>query len=200
MLLRHVPGLLTQPRTEWEAIAAESTSVVDCLRSYVLILAAIPPIAGLLGTTLVGWQFSEGEVTRLTFRSALNISIAYYLAIVVAVLTIGKLVHWMSQTYGADQPLSRCIALAAYTATPLLLVGIVQIYPVLWLNYVIGLPVLAYTVYLFYSGVPIMMQIPTERAFLFASAVLAVGLVALVGLLAATVMLWGIGIGPTFTG
>ncbi len=58
---------------------------------------------------------------------------------------------------------------------------------------------LAYTVYLFYSGVPIMMQIPTERAFLFASAVMAVGLVALVGLLAATVMLWGIGIGPTFT-
>ena len=41
--------------------------------------------------------------------------------------------------------------------------------------------------------------VPTERAFLFASAVMAVGLVALVGLLAATVMLWGIGIGPTFT-
>lgn len=199
MLLRHIRGLLTQPKTEWEAIATEQTAVVDLFRSYIAILAAIPPIAGLLGTTLVGWQVGEGEVIKLTFRSALNIAIAYYLAILVAVFTIGKLIHWMAQTYGATQPLGRCLALAAYSATPLFLVGIVQIYPIIWINYVIGLPVLAYTVYLFYSGVPVMMEVPTERGFLFASAVLAVGLVALVGLLAATVVLWGIGVAPSFT-
>ena len=43
-----------------------------------------------------------------------------------------------------------------------------------------------------------MMGVPKERGFLFASAVLAVGLVMLVGVLAATVILWGAGIGPVF--
>jgi hypothetical protein len=47
--------------------------------------------------------------------------------------------------------------------------------------------------------VPIVMGISAERGFLFSSAVLAVGLVALVGLLASTVVLWSYGLGPSFT-
>jgi len=43
------------------------------------------------------------------------------------------------------------------------------------------------------------MEIPEERGFLFASAVLAVGLVALVAVLAITAILWGSGFGPVFT-
>jgi hypothetical protein len=69
----------------------------------------------------------------------------------------------------------------------------------LWLNLVIGIPILGYTVYLFYAGVPIMMEIPKERGFLFSSAVVAFGLVALVALLAVTVILWGMGFEPVIT-
>ena len=64
---------------------------------------------------------------------------------------------------------------------------------------VVGIPALAYTVYLLYTGVPIMMGISEERGFLFSSAVLAVGLVAFVALLAITALLWGMGLEPTFT-
>ena len=71
----------------------------------------------------------------------------------------------MSRTYGGEQPLERCLALISYTATPMFLVGIVQFYPVIWLNYVVGLPVLAYTVYRLYIGTPIMMRIPGEQGF-----------------------------------
>ena len=42
------------------------------------------------------------------------------------------------------------------------------------------------------------MEVPGERAFLFACAVLAFGLVALVALLAVTVLLWSSGLGPAF--
>ena len=105
----------------------------------------------------------------------------------------------MAKTYGADQPLSQCVVLASYTATPLFLIGVFQLYPILWLNLVLGLPVLAYTIYLFYSGVPIVMEISEERAFLFSSAVLAFGLVTLVAMLAVTAILWGFGFAPQFT-
>jgi hypothetical protein len=44
----------------------------------------------------------------------------------------------------------------------------------IWLNFVLGLPALAYMVYLLYTGVPVMMEIFEERGFLFSSAVLAV--------------------------
>jgi hypothetical protein len=108
------------------------------------------------------------------------------------------MIHWMGKTYGTEQPLPRCMSLAAYVATPMFFVGIFEIMPILWLNFVLGLPALAYTVYLLYTGVPVMMEISEERGFLFSSAVLAVGLVTLVTVLAATAILWGSGFAPQF--
>jgi hypothetical protein len=199
MFLSHVWGMFAHPEREWKAIREENCTVTQCYCSHVLLLALIPAIAGYIGTTQVGWQVGARETVRLTPESALSIAVLFYLTMLVAVLTIGKLIHWMGRTYGASQPLPQCIALAAYAATPLFLTGAMLLYPVLWVNLLIGLAALAYTVYLLYTGVPIVMGISPERGFLFSSAVLAVGLVMLVGVLAASVILWGVGIGPVFT-
>ena len=201
MLLNHVWGLFAHPEDEWKTIRKERCTVTRCYCSHVLILAAIPALAGYFGTTQVGWDVPGGrEVHTLTRQSALQIAILFYFAMLVAVVTVGALIHWMGKTYGSKQPLSQCIVLASYTATPLFLIGVMLLYPLLWLNMLIGLPALAYTVYLLYTGVPVMMGISRERGFLFASAVLAVGLVMLVGLLVTTVILWDLGIGPMFAG
>lgn len=199
MFLKHVWEILTEPNPTWEKIRAESWSVPELYLRVVIPLALISPIAGLIGTTTFGWQIGGGDPVTLTLASALQISLVYFGAILVAVFVMGMMIHWMSETYGSLQSLERCVALAAYTAVPLFLVGFFQLYPVLWVNFLFGLPALAYSVYLLYAGTPIMMEIPVERGFLFASAVLAVGLVALVGLLASTVVLWSFGIGPSFS-
>lgn len=200
MLLHHIKGLLTRPRDEWRAIRDEEVSVQDLFIRYIFIMAAIAPLCSLIGTTTVGWSIGAGAPIKLTFGSALQMAIAFYVAILVATFSIGKLIHWMSETYGAKTSLALSVALAAYTATPLFLVGVMPLYPTLWLNFVVGLPALAYTVYLLYSGVPVVMEIPEERGFLFSTSILAVGLVVLVGMLAVTAGLWGIGVGPRFTG
>ncbi len=202
MVLSHVVGLFSHPEQEWKAIHDERTSVTKCYCSHVLFLAALPAIAGFIGTTQVGWQLqlAGNEPQRLTMGSALQIALLTYAAMLFGVFIVGKLIHWMAQTYGSSSTLPQCIALAAYTATPLFLVGLMLIYPQLWINMLIGLPALAYSVYLLYTGIPIMMEISKERGFLFASAVLAVGLVVLVGILATTVILWDIGVGPRFIG
>ncbi|HJW81394.1 MAG TPA: Yip1 family protein, partial [Acidiferrobacterales bacterium] len=184
---------------EWKSIKSERCTIGKCFRSHVLILAAIPAIAGYIGTTQVGWSFGGFEVHRLTTQSALQIAILTYLTMLVAVFSLGKAIHWMGQTYGSRQTLPQAIALAAYTATPLWLMGFFFLYPVLWINMLIGLPVLAYTVYLLFTGVPVMMSVSRERGFLFASAVLAVGLVMLIAVLGAMAMLWSMGIGPEVT-
>jgi hypothetical protein len=196
MVLNHVWGLFSQPKKEWKSIKEERCTVGKCFCSHVLILAAIPAIAGYIGTTQVGWSFGGFEVHKLTTQSALQIAIITYLTMLVAVFSLGKAIHWMGQTYGSKQTLPQAIALAAYTATPLWLMGFFFLYPVLWVNMLIGLPALAYTVYLLYTGVPVMMGVSQERGFLFASAVLSVGLVMLVAVLGAMAVLWSMGIGP----
>lgn len=199
MLLKHVWGILSEPRAAWARIRDEEWSIPGLYLSVIAPLALLSPVAGFIGTTTFGWQIGAGSPLRLTEASAAQISIVYYGAILITVFVIGALIHWMSDTYGARQPLEKCVALATYAAVPLFLVGLFQIYPVLWINFLVGLPALAYSVYLLYLGVSIVMNISAERGFLFASAVLAVGLVALVGLLASTVVLWSYGLGPSFT-
>ncbi len=198
MPFMHVFQLFTNPKSGWESIHRHDYSIVGVLLGHTLLFALLPAISGYYGTSQVGWQIGTGEVVRMTAGSAGKIAVLYYLAMVFAVLTVGWMIHWMGKTYGADQPLSQCVALATFTVTPLFLVGIAQANPILWLNLVLGLPALAYTSYLFFTGVPVMMEIPEERGFLFSSAVMAFGLVALVSMMVVTVLLWGAGLAPSF--
>jgi hypothetical protein len=198
MLFRHVIGFFLHPVQEWEAVRRQNISIGRAI-GHVLILGAIPVLSGYVGTTQFGWQIGTAETVKLTALSAGIIAVIYYVVIIAAVVSMGVMIRWMGETYGASQPLARCITLAAYIPIPLFLIGIAQLFPVLWLNLLIGLPAAAYTVFLLYLGIPVMMEIPAERGFLFASAVLAFGLVGLVGILAATVILWSLGVGPVFT-
>lgn len=199
MFLRHLLGLFARPREEWRRIRERGYSIGSCLGGHTLLLALVPAVAGYIGTTQIGWQIGAGDPVRLTSESAGRIAVLYYLAMIAAVMSVGWMIHWMSQTYGANPTLAQCLVLASYTATPLFLIGVMQLYPVLWLNLVVGLPALALTTRIFFTGVPVMMNIPEERAFMFASAVMAFGLVTLVAMLAVTVLLWGAGFAPTFT-
>lgn len=197
-MLRIIWQLFTRPVEAWHTIHDRDISAGHAL-AQVLILAAIPAVSGYIGTTQFGWQVGGSVPVRLTTDSALLIAIIYYVVIIAAVYSVACMIRWMGQTYGADQPFRRCLVLAAFIPVPLFLAGLMQLYPLLWLNLIVGIPAVTYTVFLLYIGIPIMMEISEERGFLFASAVLAFGLIGLVGVLAASVILWGIGIGPAFT-
>jgi hypothetical protein len=197
-MLSHLIGILFNPSEEWKKIRDVECTIGKCYCGYVFIMAAIAPISGYFGTTQFGWEIGAREAVKLSHESALIIAIAYYFVMLIGVFSMGLMIHWMGKTYNAEQSMSRCIRLAAYTATPLFLVGIVELFPILWLNFVIGLPALALSVKLLYTGVPIMMEIDEDRGFLFSSSILAVGMVALVLMMVATAILWFNGFAPQF--
>lgn len=199
MVLSHVWGLFFNPHKEWEVIRDERCSIGKCYASNVIFLAAIPPICAYIGSTTVGWKIGIGEAIKLTSDSAMQIAFAFYLALMIAIFVIGKAIHWMAQTYDAKPELAKCVVLASYIATPLFVSGISALYPVLWINMLIGLAAVAYTVYLLYIGIPTVMQIPKEQGFIFSTSVLTVGMVGLICVLAITVILWGSGMAPAYT-
>ena len=118
---------------------------------------------------------------------------------VACVAIIGFFIHWMSDTYGAESSLTRGIVIAGLTATPLFIAGLVGFYPLLWLDLLIGVAAVSWSVYLMYLGIPIVMNIPEERGFLFSSAVLAIAMVILICLMVGSVILWDFGAAPAFT-
>jgi hypothetical protein len=198
-MLANPIGLLFSPRGTWNNVAQRNPDSIISALVYPLIFAALPSIAWYYGTTQVGWKIGDGDAIRLTEHSALPIVVLFYLAMVIAILGIGYMIHWMSQTYGANSTPAKGIAIAGITATPLFLAGAVGFYPLFLLDLVIGMIAIGHAVYLLYTGIPIVMKVPEERGFLFSSAVIAVALVALIAIMGLTVILWDMGATPAFT-
>jgi hypothetical protein len=196
--LGHALGIMTHPDLEWESIRRENETVSRLYLSHVIILAMIPAAAGYYGVTQVGWSIAGGDNVRLTQGSALQLCTLFYFALLAGVFIIGQFIDFFAKTFGVDNQTPRGAILAAYTSTPLFLVGFIAAYPNLWVNMIAGMIAIAYAVYLLYEGLPILMKIPPERGFIFASSVLTVGLVMLVGLFAITVIFWSVGVGPVY--
>jgi len=197
MILNHLMGLYTHPKQEWHTIEQNHEALKSSL-SHVLLIALIPVICTFIAATQIGWNLGVGEPLFLTQQSALVMSAGMYFGLIAGVFALAYLAFWMAKTFDANPSYTQALELAAYTATPLFMVGLASLYPALWFMMVVGLIGLAYSVYLLYTGVPIIMNIPEEKGFIYASSVVTAGLVLLVALMASSVILWSFGFGPMY--
>ena len=170
MILNHIWGLYAHPVQEWKSIDSKRESFFySC--SHVLLVAILPCLAAYYASAHLGWSIGARDSIYLTQNSALMM---------------------------ADPSFTKSLELAAYAATPVIMSGIASLYPELWFVAVVFLGGVAYSVYLLYSGLPVIMHIPEERGFLYASSVVTAGLIAMVVLMATTAILWTNGFGPSF--
>jgi hypothetical protein len=195
-MIHQVVGLFTHPGQQWQRIrAAKEQSVSHLYLTHTLILAAIPAISAFIGTTRTGWVIGDKPAIVLGAPTALWMAVMSYVAMLAGVALMGALIHWMARTYGANPSLARSVEFATYTATPLFVGGLAALYPHLWLGLAVGSAALCYTVYLLYVGLPTFMNLSRHEGLLFASAVLAVGMIVLVAIMASTVLIWGLSAG-----
>ncbi|WP_438863451.1 Yip1 family protein [Neptunicella sp.] len=195
MILNHLFGLYTHPKEEWQTIDRRHESLLYSM-SHILIIALIPSLTCYYSAVHIGWSIGVGDPIILTEQSAMIVSTAMYVGLVCGAIALAYLIHWMAKTFDAEPTYTQSLELAAYTATPLFMVGFASFYPELWFVMVVGLVGLTYSVYLLYSGVPIIMHIPEEKGFIYASSVVTCGLVLLSVMMASTVILWSMGMGP----
>ncbi|GIU31690.1 Yip1 family protein [Shewanella colwelliana] len=197
MILNHLMGLYTHPKEEWHTIEKNHEAVKSSL-SHVLLIALIPAVCTYFASTAFGWNLGVSDPLFLTAQSALMMSIGMYFGLIFGVFALAYLAFWMAKTFDAEPSFTQALELAAYTATPLFMVGLAALYPSIWFMMVVGLAGLSYSVYLLYTGVPIIMNIPEEKGFIYASSVVTAGLVLLVALMASSIILWSMGFGPMY--
>lgn len=199
-MIQHTFGLLVKPSAQWRTVANLPDSSFRTLLLYPCLFALLPAVAWFYGTSQVGWTVGEGnEVIKLTTQSARQITVLFYVTMLASVAIIGYFVHWMSDTYGAASTLTKGIVITGLTCTPLFLAGLVGFYPLLWIDLLIGVVAISWSVYLLYLGIPIVMDIPEERGFLFASAIVGVAMVIFICIMVGSVIVWDMGAAPSFT-
>ena len=157
----------------------------------------LPPMFAYLGARKYGWNLGVIEPLYLSNATLLSISFAYFIALLIGFVSTAIVSRWMADTYGARHSFGLHLALIAIVGAPIAVGSIIHLYPNVFIKILVFVPVMLWSMYLLYTGLPIVLNTTPERGMLMASSLIGYFLVAFVSLLGITVVLWGYGFGPT---
>ena len=151
---------------------------------YVVPLAAIGPIASFIGGQVFGYG-AFGISWRPSFLGGLSQAITSYVLTLASIWLIAWVANFMSPKFSGKDDFASAFRLAAYSMTAAWVVGIVGLVPALGFLALAGL----YSLYLFYKGAPVMMDVSKDNAIVYTVVTVIVAIVAniVIGMIAAAI-------------
>jgi hypothetical protein len=179
-LIERVKNILLKPREEWPKIAAEAATVQSLYVGYIVILAAIGPIAMLVAFSALGLGFGLSTAVFAYIHSLIGVAI---LALIVDVL---------APSFGGVKDYVAAMKLVAYSFTAVWIAQIALLIPVAGI--LVVLVGLIYGFYLLFLGVPVLKKSTPDKAVPF-TIVVVVSAIVLMYLLGMTARSLGFGFG-----
>ncbi|HEY2562036.1 MAG TPA: Yip1 family protein [Caldimonas sp.] len=173
-LIKRVQAILLRPKQTWPEIAAEATDAATIYRRYLVILAAIPAVAGFIGWTMFGAGML-GISIKLPVATALVQMVVGYLLALALVYVLALIVNALAPTFGGNKNFIAALKVVAYGSTAGFVGGIFNVLPSLA---VLGLLAALYSIYLFYLGLPVLMRCPAGKAGAYTAVVCLCAIVA----------------------
>ena len=177
-LLGRAKAILLQPKAEWPKIEAEPATIGGIYSGYVVYLAAVPVLCTLVGSLIFGYGFA-GVTYRPSIPAALTTAVLQYGLALGGVYVFALIIDALAPRFGGQKDPMSAFKLAAYAATASWLAGVFTLVPGLSFLSILGL----YSLYLLYTGAPILMKVPADRALSYTAVIIVVGIV--IGLVAA---------------
>jgi hypothetical protein len=172
-LPERVKGILLKPGQEWQTISGETTTIQELYRTYVVILAAIGPVASIIGMSILGISIPLAGSFRVPIFTSFISAIVHYILTLVGVYALALIIDGLAPTFSGEKSLNQAFKVAAYSSTPGWIVGIVGIIPQLSPLMILGV----YGLYLLYVGLPLLMKSPQEKSLGYTIAVIITAIV-----------------------
>jgi hypothetical protein len=153
-LVTRAKNIMIQPAQEWRVIAGESTDISSLIRDYAAPLSGIAAICQWLGLSVLFGVLGVGFV-----RTAVSAVVSWALGLLglwVAAIAIEHL----APSFGSRGSTVQALKLVVYASTPVWLVGILTLVPLLGVLFIVAV---IYAVYLFYLGLPSVLETPADR-------------------------------------
>jgi hypothetical protein len=163
-LIARVQNILLKPKEEWAVIQGETATVQGLFTGYAVILAAIPAVAGAIGSFLL---------LHNPIAAVISAALGYVLGLV-GVFVTGFIINALAPSFGGTADQTQAMKVAVYASTAAWVAGILNIVPFLGILAVIGA---LYGLYLFYLGAPMLMKVPQDKAVGFVVVVIIVEIV-----------------------
>ncbi|RSY69726.1 YIP1 family protein [Sphingomonas koreensis] len=159
-LIERIKNILLKPKEEWERIDAEPATVGGLMTGWVVPLAAIGPVAGLIGGLVFGYGGMFGITIRPSVTMAVTGAVISYLLALLCAWLFSKIIDALAPSFGGQKNPVQAMKVAAYSGTAAYLAGVFQIIPALGILGLLGL----YSLYLLYLGLPRLMKAPADKA------------------------------------
>lgn len=166
-LIDRVKKILLQPKQEWEVISGETTTTAELYKNYIILLAAIGPVASIIGLSIIGVSMPFGGTFRVPITTAVGSAVVHYILSLVGVYILALIIDILAPYFSAEKNMSQAFKLSAYSYTAGWIAGIFVILPVLSILGILGL----YGLYLLYTGIPVLMKAPEEKSLGYTAAV-----------------------------
>jgi len=178
-LVTRAKNILTSPKSEWPVIAGESTDTGALYAGYVAPLAAIPPVAAILGNLLFNGALSFGQ--------SVIVGIVSFVVGLIGVYVLGLIASKIAPPFGGKDDFAQGLKLVAYAYTAAWVAGVFSLIPILALLSLIGA---IYSLYLLYAGAPVMMNVPEGRSAGYTAVVIliAIGVYIVIGFIVGVIV------------
>ena len=192
-LIDRVKNILMQPSATWDVIDGEAATVGGLYKNYVLLLAAIPAVCGLVGRL----AFSFGGILGISFHLSplwlITQAIVSYALSLAMVYVMALIIDGLAPSFGGTKNQIQAFKIAAYAPTASWVAGVFGLVPAISLLAIIGG---LYSLFLLYKGLPKLMKTPEDKALPYFVVVLVVAIVVFVVIGAVTGSVARFGAGP----
>lgn len=189
--------LVIKPREVFEELSDRDPDALIVFLQYLIWFAILPPVFAFIGGSNIHWRLGATEPLVVSTAGLVLVSLCYFLILVFGYVSTAVIARWMAPTYGARESFGVHLMLIAIIAFPMVIGSTVHLYPNVFLNVLVLTPMLIWSMYLLYTGLPVILKISTESGMLMATSLIAYLLVGAVSLLGISVALWVQGIGPS---
>lgn len=189
--------MISRPGDVFRELAETEPEVHVVFFRYLIWLALLPPLFAYIGADTFGWRIGAEAPLHIPASNLVFVSLGYFSALLFGFFSISIVSRWMAPTYGARESPGVHLAFVCIIAAPLVAGSVFHLFPHVFINILVLIPALMWSMYLLYRGLPVVLGVTPENGMLMASSLIAYLLVAAVSLLGITVAFWGEGVGPT---
>lgn len=152
-ILSRSKAIITDPNNTWPQIAGDSDSIKDVYAKYLLVLAAIGPIVGIVGGLLRG-----------AIGPAVGVGVIGYVMALVFTFLGAWIIAFLSKSFDGNGDHTKALKLVTFASVPQFLAGVLRIHPVLA---IIGALLSLYGIYLFWTGITPCTGVPQNKRLVF---------------------------------
>lgn len=173
-IITRAQQILLDPKGTWPRIEAEPATPASLFNPYLFVIAAVSAVATFISLSLIGVGGFGVRIRVPLFTGIVQMIVGFGLSLAIVYL-MSLLINALAPTFGGQKNALNALKLAVYASTASLLGAVLGLLP--YIGWLLSLAAALYSIYLIYTGLPVLMKNPPGNSILYTLLLMVAGFV-----------------------